>query len=189
MEKFVADCMKEEEERKKRNVGVDCDENENENTKEKDKVPSYSVKRMSQQQFLSLDFESNLLEEADNMVKTQLESSISGVEEIELKTELTLFMEWDIDTELANQAGKRREIDRNPMIWYWEHRVQFAKLYQIAEYSYSSDVHECESERKFKVGKRIFTPTRSLLDPETGCSQEFLNDYMSKGDPFKTTTL
>jgi hypothetical protein len=56
-------------------------------------------------------------------------------------------------------------------------------MFHIGDYTYSTDIHECQSERNFKTAKYIFTALRSRLSPEKGEYQALLGDYYRKGKP------
>ena len=75
------------------------------------------------------------------------------------------------------------------MIYWVLQKQRWPKLFEVAEYVFSCDVHEIESERKFKVAKRVFSSLRSNLDTETGCNQAFLNDSLKKGNPFQNDKM
>ena len=100
--------------------------------------------------------------------------------------EMKEYMDLELDSSLINDKDTRKEINDNPMKWWVKQTTKFPRLRMIAEYTYSSDIHEIESERKFKESKLIFSAKRNALHPRKGCFQGFLRDYLPKENPFVT---
>lgn len=126
-----------------------------------------------------------LLSESNKKQRNENENANANAERKEKdKNEFDEYYKAIIPESYCNQnSDEFKRINEDPMRYWIEIYQKWPIMFEIAEYTYSSDVTEVESERVFKAAKRVFRSDRGQLAPKTGSYQVFLHDYFSKGDP------